>query len=60
MILAEVSATGVSKGNKKWNRKNVVAETMQIRSQQILVAYGAGDASKRASRGCSSLHSAHT
>ncbi len=29
-------------------------------TQQILVAFGAGDASKRASRGCSSLHSAHT
>jgi hypothetical protein len=70
VILAEVSAPVVSKGKlqevkkerkkEKVESKNGAAWTANYETQQILAAYGAGDASKPGSRGCSSLHSAYT
>jgi hypothetical protein len=68
VILAEVSGPGVleerpkkeRKKEKKVESKNGVAYTADHAKNQILVAYGASDVYKRASRGCSSLHSAHT
>ena len=72
MILAEASAPAVSEGQavgeafkkerkkEKVESKNGAAWTANRVTQQILVAYGAGDASKRTSRGCFPLHSAHT
>jgi hypothetical protein len=46
---------------KKVESNNGAAWTANRAAKKILVAYGdLGDASKRASRGCSSLHSAHT
>jgi hypothetical protein len=45
---------------EKVESKNGAAWTANRVTQQILIAYGAGDASKRGNRGCSSLHSAHT
>jgi hypothetical protein len=64
-----VCASGLGKGKlqeafkkkgkkKKWNGK--METTQRSRSWRPTAAYGAGDASKRASRGCSFLHSAHT
>jgi hypothetical protein len=62
--MAEVSVPVVSgkKERKKENveSKNGAAWTANYATQQILVAYCAGDASKRASRGCFSLLSSHT
>ena len=66
-----VCASGLGKGKavgglkkkgkkKKVEPKNGAAWTANRTTQQILVAYGAGDASKRASRGFFSWHSAHT
>ncbi len=70
MILAEVSAPGLLEENeafiqkkrkkKKVASRNGAAWTANCVTQQILVAHGAGDASKQAGRGCSSLHSAHS
>jgi hypothetical protein len=54
------AAGGRKERKRKWGiakRSSVAADSA---TQQIVVAYGAGDASKRGSRGCSSLHSAHT
>jgi hypothetical protein len=53
------------KGKKERKKENVeskngAAWTANYATQQIMVAYGAGDASKRASRGFFPLRSAHT
>jgi hypothetical protein len=51
---------GKKKKGKKWNRKMEEAAPANYATHQVLVAFGAGDSPKRTSRGCSSLHSAHT
>jgi hypothetical protein len=66
VIYAEVSAPGVASSCKKKKGKKVESKNGEASlpanyaTKQVLVAYGAGDDSKRASRGFSSLHSAHT
>ena len=71
-VSLEKTATGREEGRPKKKKvvsKNVAAWTAKHATKQILVAFGAGDAfgagnlgdaSKRASRGCFPLHSAHT
>ena len=62
------SADSISKSNRsgrkeskkrKWNREWSSAAA-DYATHQMVVAFGAGDASKRGIRCCSSLHSAHT
>jgi len=59
-VLREQGRPKKERKKEKSGIENAVAWTANYATHQILHAYGAGDASKRGSRGCSSLHSAHT